>query len=189
VGRLMKALPGIALAFLVTAVIFHGASLTATLSADRASEKSAWSAIDWPFPIDAWPEGRAFHCGIEECGMDVNVYIRPKVGFCDCYRGVSDDDEIDRVGDLAVLSQNYTPLAPGTIVSLGNIQGRARHFAVFAPNQTKQYAIGVALSRKCDAIVATIVGSSPISSRAEDSAFTLLNSQEIKNWIEALPQS
>ena len=183
--RLIKALSGIALA----TVISHGASLTATLSADRAPEKSGWSAIDWPFPIDAWPEGRAFHCGLEECGMEVNVYIRPKIGFCDCYRGVSDDDEIDRVGDLAVLSRNYTPLAPGKIVSLGNIQGRARHFAVFAPNQAKQYAIGVALSRKCDAIVATIVGDSPIPGRAEDSAFKLLNSQEIKHWIEALPQS
>lgn len=187
--RLIKVLPGIALVLLVAALIFHGPSLTATLSADRASEKSGWSAIKWPFPIDAWPEGRAFHCGPAECGMDVNVYIRPKIGFCDCYRGVSDDDEIDRVGDLAVLSQSYTPLAPGTIVSLGNIQGRARHFAVYAPNQAKQYAIGVALSRKCDVIVATVVGDSPISSRAEDSAFKLLNSQEIKHWIEALPQS
>jgi hypothetical protein len=74
-------------------------------------------------------------------------------------------------------------------VNLGNIQGRARHFAVYAPNQTKQYAIGIALSRKCDAIVATVVGDSPISGRAEDSAFKLLNSQEIKNWIEAIPQS
>lgn len=102
---------------------------------------------------------------------------------------MSDDDEIDRVCDLVVLSENYVPLAPGTAVSIGNIQGRVRHFAVYAPNQTKQYAIGIALSRKCDAIVATVVGDSPIFGRAEDSAFKLLNSQEIKNWIEAIPQS
>ena len=77
--------------------------------------------------------------------MEINFYIRPKIGFCDCYRGVSDDDEIDRVGDLVVLSETYAPLAPGTAVNLGNIQGRARHFAVYAPNQTKRYAIGIAL--------------------------------------------
>jgi hypothetical protein len=189
VDRLIKILPGAILLVLVAALIFYGPSLITTLSADRAAEKSGWSAIQWPFPVDAWPQGRAFHCGLEECGMEVNFYIRPKIGFCDCYRGVSDDDEIDRVGDLVVLSENYAPLAPGTAVSIGNIQGRARHFAVYAPNQTKRYAIGIALSRKCDAIVATAVGDGPISGSAEDSAFKLLNSQEIKNWIEAIPQS
>lgn len=187
--RLSKAFPGAILLILVAAVVFYGPSLTATLSADRAAEKSGWSAIRWPFPVDAWPQGRAFHCGVEECGMEVNFYIRPKIGFCDCYRGVSDDDEIDRVGDLVVLSERYTPLAAGTAVELGDIRGRARHFAVNAPNQAKRYAIGIALSRQCDAIVATVVGDSPISGRAEESAFKLLNSQVIKNWIETIPQS
>jgi len=189
VDRLIKALPGAILLVLTAALIFYGPSLTAALSADRAPEQSGWRAISWPFPVDAWPEGRAFHCGIEQCGAEVSFYIRPKIGFCDCYRGVSDDDEIDRVGDLVVLGENYMPLAPGTAVNLGNIRGRARHFAVYASNRTRQFAIGIALSRKCDAIVATVVSDSPISGRAEDSAFRLLNSQEIKNWIEAIPQS
>jgi len=188
--RLTKAFPGAILLLLAAMLIFCGRGLSAALSADGAPVQSGWSAISWPFPVDAWPEGRAFHCGIEECGTEVSFYIRPKIGFCDCYRGVSDDDEIDRVGDLAVLSDRYAPLAPGTTVSLGNnIQGRARHFAVYTSNRTRQYAIGIALSRKCDAIVATVVSDSPISGRAEDSAFRLLNSQEIKNWIEAIPQS
>jgi hypothetical protein len=187
--RLSKAFPGAILLVLAAALIFYGPSLTATLSADRAAEKFGWSAIKWPFPVDAWPEGRAFHCGRDACGMEVSFYIRPKIGFCDCYRGVSDDDEIDRVGDLVTLSENYAPLAPGTVVKLGNIQGRARHFVIDAPNQAKRYAIGVALSRQCDAIVATVVSDSPLSARAEQSAFDLLNSPEIKNWIDALPQS
>jgi hypothetical protein len=189
VDRLTKAFPGAILPALAAALIFYGPSLTATLSADRAAEKSGWSAIRWPFPVDAWPEGRAFHCGIEECGMEVDFYIRPKIGFCDCYRGVSDDDEIDRVGDLVVLSERYTPLSAGTAVDLGTLRGRARHFAVYGSGPTKRYAIGIALSRKCDAIVATVVGDGPISGRAEDSAFRLLNSPEIKNWLETVPQS
>jgi hypothetical protein len=189
VDRLSKAFPGAILMVLVAAVVFYGPSLTATLSADRAAEKFGWSAIQWPFPVDAWPQGRAFHCAVEECGMEINFYIRPKIGFCDCYRGVSDDDEIDRVGDLVVLSEHYAPLGAGTAVNLGDIRGRARYFAVDAPNQTKRYAIGIALSRKCDAIVATVVGDGPISNRAEENAFKLLNSQEIKNWIETIPQS
>jgi hypothetical protein len=189
VDPLIKAFPGAAFLAFAAGLFFYGPSLTATSSAQRAAETSGWSAIQWPFPVDAWPQGRAFHCGVEECGMEVNFYIRPKIGFCDCYRGVSDDDEIDRVGDLVVLSERYTPLAAGTAVDLGSIRGRARHFAVDVPNQTKRYAIGIALSRKCDAIVATVVGDSPISNRAEENAFKLLNSQEIKNWIETIPQS
>jgi hypothetical protein len=189
VGRLTKAFPGVILLALTAALIFYGPGLMATSSADRASETSGWSAVNWPFPVDAWPEGRAFHCGRDQCGMEVDFYIRPKIGFCDCYRGVSDDDEIDRVGDLVVLSERYAPLAPGTVVKLGNIQGRARHFAVYVPGQTKRYAIGIALSRQCDAIVATVVGDSPLSGRAEESAFKLLNSQEIRHWIEEIPQS
>ena len=187
--RLSKAFPGAVLLVLAAVLVFYGPSLTATLSADRTPETSGWSAIKWPFPIDAWPEGRAFRCGRDACGMEISFYIRPKIGFCDCYRGVSDDDEIDRVGDLVTLSENYAPLAPGTVVRLGNIQGRARHFALSAPNQAKRYAIGIALSRKCDAIVATVLSDGPLSGRAEQSAFDLLNSQEIKNWIDALPQS
>lgn len=137
-NRLTKVFPGAALLALAAGLFFYGQSLTATSSAQRTAETPGWSSIQWPFPIDAWPEGRAFHCGFEECGMDVDLYIRPKIGFCDCYRGVSDDDEIDRVGDLVVLSETYAPLSAGTAVNLGNIRGRARHFAVYAPNQTKR---------------------------------------------------
>jgi hypothetical protein len=184
VGRMIKTFSVAILLTLVPVLLFCGPGLIA-----NRGPQSGWSTIKWPFPADAWPEGRAFHCGRDVCGMEVDFYIRPKIGFCDCYRGVSDDDEIDRVGDLVALSENYAPLAPGTAVKLGNIQGRARHFVIDAPNQAKRYAIGVALSRKCDAIIATVVSDGPLSGRAEQSAFDLLNSPEIKNWIDTLPQS
>ena len=186
---LTKNFSGAILLVVVTTLIFYGLNLTATYSGDHAPEKSLWSSIQWPFPVDAWPEGRAFYCGFTKCGMEVSVYIRSKVGFCDCYRGVSDDDEIDRIGDLVVLNGSYAPLAPGTIVSLGGLQGRARKFIVSVPNQTKQYATGIALSRKCDAIVATAISDNPLSSVAEERVIDLLNSKEIKDWINDLPQS
>ena len=177
-----------AFSLLLAAGAFYGLGATAASSQDRA-RPSGWQVIAWPFPVDAWPEGRAFHCGREACGMDIDFYIRPKIGFCDCYRGVSDDDEIDRVGDLVVLSGDYAPSAPGKAVNFGGVPGRARHYVASAPNRAKLYAIGIALSRKCDAIVATVVGDRPISDRAEESAFKLLDSDEIKNWIAAIPQS
>jgi hypothetical protein len=184
VGRMIKVFSIAVLLILVPVLLFCASGLIA-----NRGPQSGWSAVKWPFPVDAWPQGRAFHCGRDQCGMEVDFYIRPKIGFCDCYKGVSDDDEIDRVGDLVVLSERYAPLAAGTAVKLGNIQGRARHFALSAPNQAKRYAIGIALSRQCDAIVAMVVSDGPLSGRAEESAFNLLNSQEIRNWIEAIPQS
>ena len=183
-GRMIKTFSIAVLLTLVPVLLFCGPGLIA----NRGSELG-WSAIQWPFPVDAWPQGRAFHCGLGECGMEVDLYIRPKIGFCDCYRGVSDDDEIDRVGDVVVLGQNYAPSAPGAATTLSGLQGRTRAFVVDAQNRTKLYTIGIALHHKCDAIVATVVGDAPISGRAEDSAFKLLNSQEIENWIETLPQS
>ena len=34
----------------------------------------------------------------------VELYVRPKIGFCNCDRGVADDDEVDRVADLDLIS-------------------------------------------------------------------------------------
>jgi hypothetical protein len=152
------------------------------------SEEAGWRAAAWRFPTDAWPEGRAFHCEAAQCGAELDLYIRPKIGFCDCYRGVADDDEIDRVGDLALLSRDYVPLHPGMAVRLAGLEGRARMFLLSASGETRRHAIGIALSRRCDAIVATIVSGAPISSASEARAFELIDSVEIKDWIESLPQ-
>src|SRR5580704_14313988 len=59
-----------------------------------------WVGEKWPFPIDQWGTGRAFKCGADQCGSEVHLYLRAKIGFCRCAKGVSDDDEIDRVSDL-----------------------------------------------------------------------------------------
>jgi len=159
-----------------------------TLAA-QSSGGAPWRAAAWPFAADAWPEGRAYHCDAANCGAELDLYIRPKIGFCDCYRGVADDDEIDRVGDLAMLSPSYTPTRPGTAVSVAGITGRARPFLITAPPRANSYAIGIALSRRCDAIVATVLSDSPISPTGEARALELIDSPEIRAWIETLPQS
>src|SRR5450756_2869732 len=69
-----------------------------------------WREIAWPYPRDAWPAGRAFRCAVEACGGEVEVYLRPKAGFCNCDRGVADDDEVDRVADLDLISERFVPL-------------------------------------------------------------------------------
>jgi hypothetical protein len=160
----------------------------ATLAA-QSSGDSPWHAAAWPFATDAWPEGRAYHCDAAKCGATLDLYIRPKIGFCDCYRGVADDDEIDRVGDLALLNPNYSPSQPGVPVQLAGLDGRARLFILPASARVGPYAVGIALSRRCDAIVATLVSEQLISPAAKARAFELIDSAEIRNWIETLPQS
>ena len=71
----------------------------------RQDERTGdWQEIAWPFPRDGWPAGKAFRCGAAACGGEVELYVRPKMGFCNCDRGVADDDEVDRVADLDLMS-------------------------------------------------------------------------------------
>ncbi len=72
-----------------------------------------WREIAWPFPRDGWPAGRAFRCDTAACGEAVELYVRPKIGFCNCDSGVADDDEVDRVADLDLMSQRFAPFGSG----------------------------------------------------------------------------
>jgi hypothetical protein len=88
------------------------------------SGSEVWREIAWPFPRDGWPAGRAFRCGADSCGDEVELYVRPKIGFCNCDSGVADDDEVDRVADLDLMSQRFTPLEPGEVVRIDGLSGR-----------------------------------------------------------------
>src|SRR5262245_19063008 len=69
-----------------------------------------WTEVKWPFPIDQWGTGRAFQCSGENCGTEIKLYLRPKLGFCNCTTGVADDAELDRVGDLELFSERFDGL-------------------------------------------------------------------------------
>src|ERR1700743_30203 len=64
---------------------------------------ASWRETAWPFPRDGWPAGRAFRCDSSACGGDVELYVRPKIGFCNCDTGGADDDEGDRVADTRLV--------------------------------------------------------------------------------------
>jgi hypothetical protein len=55
-------------------------------------DEGVWTEGKWPFPIDRWGEGWAFECKGVVCGTNVNLYLRPKIGFCNCQTGVADDE-------------------------------------------------------------------------------------------------
>src|SRR5579864_215421 len=109
-----KAMPVmIALAGIVT-----GAAVT-SWSGARAPARPpleitpVWAEFRWPFLLDQWGVGRAFVCKPQDCGVEVNVYLRPKIGFCKCATGVNDDDELERVGDIGLLTSKTLVLGAG----------------------------------------------------------------------------
>ena len=60
------------------------AGMVALLNSYPAGGTSApvWTEVAWPFPIDQWGRGKAFHCKPADCGADANLYLRAKIGFC-----------------------------------------------------------------------------------------------------------
>src|SRR5438876_2460046 len=117
-----------------------------------------WHEIAWPFPRDGWPAGRTFHCASELCGDDVELYVRPKAGFCNCDSGVADDDEVDRVTDLDLMSERFTPLAPGKAVRIADMSGRLRNYHLDMSGGPRHAAVGIAVSHRCDLMVAVGAG-------------------------------
>ncbi|HEX2511607.1 MAG TPA: hypothetical protein VHK44_03320, partial [Xanthobacteraceae bacterium] len=94
-----------------------------------AARAPVWTEVKWPFPLDQWGRGRAFHCKAADCGSEVNLYLRPKIGFCNCTTGVADDEELARVGDVDLIGE-ASALGPGRPIGVHWMKGRSRGYAV-----------------------------------------------------------
>ena len=109
-----------------------------TLRPDRPVEPAAatsptravWNEVAWPFPIDQWGKGKAFRCHAADCGTEVSVYIRPKIGFCNCSTGVADDEELDRISDFDLFNNTLSPLGAGREISVAWMKGRSRPYSI-----------------------------------------------------------
>ena len=153
--------------------------------APRQDERNGkWQEIAWPFPRDGWPAGKAFRCGAAACGAEVEVYVRPKVGFCNCDRGVADDDEVDRVADLDLLSEHFAPRAPGDVVRIADMPGRIRAYDLKMSGGLRHAAIGIAVSHRCDLLVAVVHGRGHVPEMRR-AALDFLATREMTRWAMA----
>jgi hypothetical protein len=141
-----------------------------------------WREIAWPFPRDGWPAGRAFRCANAECGDGIEVYVRPKIGFCNCDTGVADDDEVDRVADLDLISEQFRPDAAGAVVHVDAMTGRSRAYTLQMADGSQRAAVGIAASRRCDLLVAAAQGKGP-APNLQRLALDLLESNEVSRWM------
>jgi hypothetical protein len=180
------------------AVAALGAGLVALLAGDAATigfgqppgaakpaRTPVWNEVKWPFPLDQWGTGRAFVCGAADCGTEVSVYIRPKLGFCNCTTGVSDDDELDRVGDLDLYSDKFKGLSEGHAIAVGWMKGRSRPYHIDMRYGAPRTALAIAFNDKCDVVVATVAAERAQLALAERAALALLNSDRVLRWTEA----
>ena len=150
--------------------------------AATAAAKPAWSEVAWPFSMDQWGKGKAFRCKAADCGTEVNVYVRAKIGFCNCATGVSDDEELDRISDFDLFGNKLSALAPGREISVAWMKGRSRPFAIGdAPSQS---ALSVGFNDRCDAIVATAVLGNDKPAAVEPAVLEFLNSRTVIRWAE-----
>jgi len=147
-------------------------------------EIEGWREIAWPFPRDGWPAGRAFRCAPEACGDEIEVYVRPKAGFCNCDSGVADDDEVDRVADLDLISARFVAIAPGSVIRIAEMQGRIRSYDLQMADGARHSAIGIAVSRRCDLLIAVAQGRGTAAG-VQRAALDLLASGEMERWMVA----
>src|SRR6516225_4268160 len=107
-----------------------------------------WTEFRWPFLLDQWGVGRAFVCKPQDCGVEVNLYLRPKIGFCKCTTGVDDDDELERVGDHTLVGENTIALGAGRPIEVAWMKGRSRSYGVTDPAPRRVLSIG--FNDRCD---------------------------------------
>ena len=143
-----------------------------------------WAEVQWPFPVDEWGKGKAFQCKAADCGAEVNLYIRAKIGFCNCTTGVADDDELKRLSDFNLMGDKLSVAGPGRPITVAWMKGRSQSYALAGRFRTGHSALAVAFNDHCDAIVATVLVAHDRPEAIEPSAIAFLNSKTILSWAE-----
>ncbi len=178
----------VALAALVlVATAFSSAALVHFAAPRSGGQTMLWREISWPFPRDGWPAGRAFRCGDAGC-RGVELYVRPKAGFCNCDTGVTDDDEVDRVADLDLISPRFAPRQPGAPVRVAGLAGRIRAYDMQMADGARRVAVGIAVSQRCDLLVAVAQGEGSAEG-VQRAALSLLESNRIRRWLQLAMQT
>jgi hypothetical protein len=159
-----------------------GAAVVASQSAATRSPTPAFAETAWPFPMDQWGLGRAYRCAPGDCGTEVKIFLRAKIGFCNCATGVSDDAELERVADVELLNEKFTAPSAGHEIAVAWMKGRSRVYDV--PGRAPGSTLALAFNDHCDVIVATAVVPDGPASRIEPSVLTFLNSETVIHWAE-----
>jgi hypothetical protein len=159
-----------------------------TLIAPRLMSNAAphpiWAESKWPFAIDQWGTGRAFASTAIDCSVEAKLYLRAKLGSCNCTTGVADDDDLDRMSDFDLIGGEVSPLGAGRPITVGWMKGRSRAYELTARNRPGRSALSVVFNDRCDMIVATVVLANDRPVEIEPEVMEFLNSRNVLHWAE-----
>lgn len=162
-------------------------------SKEAGSQDPRWKETQWPFVLDEWGFGRAFVCMPADCGERIEVFIRPKIGFCNCTTGVSDETELERVADTDLVSPAVRPLGAATAVRIAWMNGLTRTYAVPGggpPGRLPSGAappgqlVSIAVNDECDVVVALARIGTADPDRAAAAAVAFLRTPPVVLWVK-----
>jgi hypothetical protein len=159
-----------------------GAVVLAAKSSVPRETHPVFAEVKWPFLMDQWGLGHAYRCGAEDCGTQIDVYLRPKIGFCNCATGVSDDEELERVADVDLFGPKFSAGSQGHEIAVAWMKGRSRPYDVVG--RAAGSTLAVAFNDRCDVIVATAVVPSGPAVQVEPAVLAFLNSDTVLRWAE-----
>jgi hypothetical protein len=163
---------------------------SAFLSRDSAEPASArpvrpvWTEAQWPFPVDPWGKGKAFRCKAQDCGGEVRLYVRAKLGFCNCTTGIADDSDLDLMGDLDLFGRPALALGPGRPITVGSMRGRSRIYRFSGSRRSNETVISTAFNERCDMVAATVLLEQDGPAVIEAAVIDFLNSEAMLKWTE-----
>jgi hypothetical protein len=152
----------------------------ARATAATGEVRPVWAETDWPFGADPWGKGKAFRCKAADCGGEVQLYVRAKLGFCNCATGVADDGDLEQMGDLALIGK-ATPIGAGRAIVVGPMRGRSRAYRV---EGNRKAALSLAFNQRCDMVAATALVGPGATGSLETAVLAFLNSDPMLKWAE-----
>lgn len=150
------------------------------VAAASGETRPVWTETDWPFGADPWGKGKAFRCKAADCGGEVQLYVRAKLGFCNCATGVADDADLEQMGDLALIG-TATPIGAGREIIVGPMRGRSRAYRV---EGNRNAALSLAFNQRCDMVAATALVGPGAPASLELAVLAFLNSDRMLKWAE-----
>lgn len=151
--------------------------------ANPSAIEPVWTEVKWPFLQDQWGIGKAFVCMPADCGVKIDVFIRPKIGFCNCSTGVSDDNELERVADTDLVSPKVRPAGPGSPVKVGWMRGLSRPY-LMSDEKPNERLLSVAFNDECDVVVALASLGKGDPAAVAPAVISFLNSTPMVLWAK-----
>jgi hypothetical protein len=149
-----------------------------------SAAQPVWTEVKWPFPIDQWGTGRAFACKAANCGSELRLYLRAKLGSCNCTTGIAED--ADRSHERLRPRRRRGVAAGCRPPDRRRLDEgpQPRLCALTARNPPGKSALSVAFNDRCDMVVATAVLPHDRPATIEPGVMAFLNSRPLLRWVE-----